>query len=342
MPPGTLVYSGDSNAAETKVCVFSYSPAFFKEKEKITAEELIGYKKDTTTVEWINVNSVHDISLIEKIGRIYHLHPLLLEDIVSLHQRPKIDEYQNCLFVVVKMLLFNQQTNEINTEQVSFVLLDNTVITFQEKEGDIFNFIRDRLRLGKGRIRTLKADYLLYSLLDTIVDNYFNILEKIDDNISAIESDLIDNHTNRILTDIHKLKNEMILVKKEVWPLREVVSNFIRNDYAPVTKETRVYLRDLYDHVVQAIDLIETNRDILGNLVDMYHSNLSNKMNQVMKMLTMIATVFIPLTFIAGVYGMNFKYMPELEWKYGYPLIWVIMLSVAAIMIYYFRKKRWM
>ena len=341
LSPGTIVHFGERKQEESTISFFSYNENVCIEKTKTTFEEILNFKKDLSTVEWININAIHDTRLIEKIGAAYNLHSLLLEDIVSTHQRPKIDEYDNCLYVVIRMLYFDEINNEIKTEQISFVLQEGTVISFQEKEGDVFDYVRNRLRQSKGRIRKSGSDYLLYALLDSIVDNYFIILEKVGDKIEAVETELFENPNETTSHQIHQIKQEMIYLKKSIWPLREVINSLNKSEHSLIKPGIKVFMKDLYDHIIQIIDTTETYRDILSGMLDMYLSSVSNKMNQVMKVLTIIATIFIPLTFIAGVYGMNFDYMPELRWKYGYLMVWIIMLAVFIGMIYYFKKKKW-
>jgi len=239
------------------------------------------------------------------------------------------------------MLYYEDKANEINYEQVSIIFGQNFVISFQEKEGDVFNPIRERIRTNKGRIRKMGADYLAYSLIDAIVDSYFNIIEKLGENIEDIEDTMIANPTPETLRAIHKLRRKMISLRKSVWPLREVVSAFERSDSSLIEESTRIYLKDVYDHTIQVIDTVETFRDMLSGMLDIYLSSISNKMNEIMKVLTIIATIFIPLTFIVGVYGMNFEYMPELKWRWSYPFIWFVMLMVGFSMLIYFRKKKW-
>jgi len=240
------------------------------------------------------------------------------------------------------MLYYDEKTTEINSEQVSIILGQNYVISFQEKEGDVFNPIRERIRTGKGRIRKMGADYLAYGLIDAIVDGYFLILEKLGENIEDVEETMMSNPTPETLHSIHRLKRKMISIRKSVWPLREAVSTLERSDSSLIQDPTRIYLKDVYDHTIQVIDTVETFRDMLSGILDIYLSSISNKMNEIMKVLTIIATIFIPLTFIAGVYGMNFENMPELKWRWGYPAIWFVMLFIGILMLVYFRKKKWL
>jgi len=270
------------------------------------------------------------------------LHPLILEDIVNTEQRPKMEDFEQYIFVVLKMLQYNEKEDEIIAEQVSLILGSNFVISFQETEGDIFDPIRDRIRNSKGRIRKMGADYLAYALLDAVVDNYFTILEKIGEKIETVEEELVANPIPETLQIIHTMKREMIFLRKSVWPLREVVGGLQRAESALIQESTGIYLRDVYDHTIQVIDTIETFRDMISGMLDIYMSSVSNKMNEVMKVLTIFAAIFIPLTFIAGIYGMNFQYMPELEWQLGYFAVLLIMLLVAVSLLVYFRKKKWL
>jgi magnesium transporter len=271
------------------------------------------------------------------------LHPLVLEDILTTDQRPKMEDYDEYLYIVLRMLYYNDDhDDEVTTEQMSLILGMNFVLSFQERESDIFTPIIERMRNGKGRLRRMGADYLAYALMDSIVDHYFVILEKLGEKIEYLEDQLVVQATPATLQQIHGLKREMIFLRKSVWPLREVVGRMERGGSPLIRESTLVYLRDIYDHTIQVMDTIETFRDILSGMLDIYLSSISNRMNAVMKVLTVIATIFMPLTFIAGVYGMNFKYMPELEWHWGYPAIWGLMVTIALFMLYFFKKKKWL
>ncbi len=295
---------------------------------------------------WINIDGIHEVEIIEKIGSHFGFHPLMLEDIVNTGQRPKLEDSESYIFIVLKMLYFDEKAGEINAEQVSLIIGSNFVISFQEKEGDVFNHIRERIRSAKGRIRKTGADYLAYSLLDAIVDNYFLILEKSGERIGAMEEEVVANPTPPTLQIIHHLKRDIIFLRKSVWPLREVVNGLERSESKLIKKTTRIFLRDVYDHAIQVIDTIETFRDTISGMLDIYLSSVSNKMNEVMKVLTIIATIFIPLTFIAGIYGMNFNpeasawNMPELNWRFGYFLSLVAMLTVGFVIVAYFKLKK--
>lgn len=340
LPPGALIHIGEKRSEKVKISIIDYDEINFQEKEAKTIEECFPFK-DKPAITWINIDGLHLVDIIEKIGKNFDFHPLLLEDILNTEQRPKIEDFEIYIYIVLKMLYYEDKANEINYEQVSIIFGQNFVISFQEKEGDVFNPIRERIRTNKGRIRKMGADYLAYSLIDAIVDSYFNIIEKLGENIEVIEDTMIANPTPETLRAIHKLRRKMISLRKSVWPLREVVSAFERSDSSLIEESTRIYLKDVYDHTIQVIDTVETFRDMLSGMLDIYLSSISNKMNEIMKVLTIIATIFIPLTFIVGVYGMNFEFMPELKWYWSYPVIWFVMLMIGFSMLIYFRKKKW-
>jgi len=253
-----------------------------------------------------------------------------------------MEDFGDYLFIVLKMLHYDEEEDETKTEQVSLILSSKFVISFQENEGDVFDSVRDRIRSDRGRIRKMGVDYLAYSLIDAIVDNYFMVLEKIGEKIEDIEDEMVKNPTPEVLHTIHRLKRELIFLRKSVWPLREVISRLERWESPLIDKSIDIYLRDVYDHTIQVIDALETFRDMLSGMLDIYLSSVSNRMNEVMKVLTIIATIFIPLTLVAGIYGMNFKYMPELDWFWGYPMVYMIMLAIGVVMLIYFRKKKWL
>ncbi len=285
--------------------------------------------------------------MIESIGTHFGVHPLVLEDIMNTSQRPKLELFDEYIYLVFKMLYRNELSHDILAEQVSIILGKNFVISFQEEPGDIFDPIRERIRTGKGRIRHMGADYLAYSLFDAVVDYYFIILEDIGEAIERVEDQLLDNSKPDTLRAVHTFKSDMIFLRKSIWPLREVVNGLLRGESLLISKETGIYLRDVYDHTIQVIDTIETFRDMISGLFDIYMSSVSNKMNEVMKVLTIFSSIFIPLTFVAGVYGMNFDAdispfnIPELRWYFGYPMILILMLSIGLIMVWYFKSKKW-
>jgi len=339
--PGTIIYTGNKRNKELCIEAFDYNKDFIEEKVLKDVKEAFSYE-DEDTVTWININGLNHIEQIEKLGQHYQFHPLIIEDISSTAQRPKVDEYEKYLFIVLKMLYFDKNQN-LKIEHISFVLGTNYVLSFQESEGDVFDPIRERLRAAKGRVRTLGADYLLYILMDAIVDNYFNLIEIIGEKIEELEDKLFDKDVEGNITgDIQNLKREILRIRRAVYPLREVVNKLEKSENDFMHEKTQHYLRDLYDHIIQVSESIDIYREMIWGLMDMYMSTISNKMNEVMKVLTIMASIFIPLTFLAGIYGMNFENIPELKFKYGYFVLLGIMVFVFFGMIYYFKKKKWL
>jgi magnesium transporter len=341
LPPGTLIHIGERKTEEVKITIMNYDETQLQEEEAKTFDECFPYK-NRPTVTWINVDGIHQVETLEKLGECFGVHPLTLEDILNTDQRPKMEDFGDYMYIVLKMFTRNDQNDEIVTEQISLILGENFVLSFQENVGDVFDPVRARIRCSKGRLRKMAADYLLYSLLDAIVDNYFIILENFGDQIEFIEERLIVNPAQETLKIIHKLKREMLFLRKSVWPLREVINGMERGESSLIKGTTKIYLRDVYDHNIQIIDTIETLREMLSGMLDIYLTSISNRLNAVMKVLTIIATIFMPLTFLAGIYGMNFKYMPELEWKWGYFLILFVMFGIGISMLFYFKKKKWL
>ena len=340
LPPGTLVHIGEKKIDKTVLEILNYSESNYEEKKDCRVDECLAYR-EKAGVSWINIEGIHDVSIIEKLGNSFNIHPLVLEDILNTDQRPKIDVFEKNIFIVFKMLSYNEK-EEIVTEQVSVVFDSNILISFQEGiEGDVFNPIRERIKNNKGKIRQMETDYLAYRLIDAVIDNYFVILEKIGERIELLEEELIKNPSTKALQGIHKLKREMIFLRKSIWPLREVINTIEKEDSPLISDVTKLYFRDVYDHTIQVMDTIETYRDIISGMLEIYLSTMNNKLNQVMKVLTIIATIFMPPTFIVGIYGMNFKYMPELDSKLGYPIVLVVMLLIVVSMVTYFRKKKW-
>ncbi|MGQ9689536.1 MAG: magnesium/cobalt transporter CorA [Desulfobaccales bacterium] len=341
LPPGTLLYTGERPGKDVEITITRYNAQDYKETKQKTFREC-PFGPDAGHVTWINVNGLHQVSDLETLGGCYRLHPLVLEDILNPDQRPKVEVYGNYLYITLKMLHLQGETEELLSEQVNIILGENLVISLQDDDEAIFEPVRQRLKASKGRIRGEGADYLAYCLLDLIVDHYFVILERLGEVIEDLETELVTNPTPATLNRIHHLKRDMIMLRKSIWPVREVISQLERQESPLIREGTTLYLKDLYDHIIQVIDHIETFRDILAGMLDIYLSSISNRLNEIMKMLTMIATIFIPLTFIAGVYGMNFKHMPELEWEWGYFSVLLIMGLVFFGMILYFRRKGWL
>jgi len=340
LAPGTVVHIGERRTETPKITVFDYNQERCEEREFTQAEACLVFR-DTPTVTWLNVSGIHDTKLLEKLGACFGIHPLVVEDISNSEQRPKLEDYGEYLFIVVKML-YHDEGDEIVTEQLSLIVGPKSVISFQEDGKDVFQPVRARIRNGQTRIRGQGADFLAYSLLDAVVDQYFVILEKLGEGIEDVEDDLLQNPGSRALQAIHRLKRELIFLRKSVWPLREAISALQRRESTLIKDTTLVYLKDVYDHTIQVIDTLESYRDMVSGMLDTYLSSISNRMNEIMKMLTIIATIFIPLTFFAGVYGMNFKHLPELEWQWSYPLWWAGMIGIVAAMLVYFRRRRWL
>ena len=341
MSPGVLVHVGEQKIETARISIMSYDPARLEEKDLKYIEDSFAYK-DTPPVSWINIDGLHEVELIEKIGTHFGIHPLTQEDIVNTGQRPKVEDFEDYIYLVLKMLKFDETSGHILSEQVSLILGPHYLISFQETQGDVFNFVRERIRKGRVRIRKSGPDYLAYALIDAVVDHYFLILEKMGERIEHFEEQLHVQPTPEILQAIYDLKREMIYFRKQVWPMREVLNTWQRAESALVQEANNVFIRDVYDHTIQVIDTIESFRDIISGMMDLYLSTVSNKMNEVMKVLTIMATIFIPLTFVAGIYGMNFKYMPELEWKWSYPVLWMVLIVIFVGMVFYFKRKKWL
>ncbi len=339
-PPGTLLHIGQEYDRATRIVLIDYTATQFQERIIENIEDILPFR-DSQSVTWINVDGLHDTSTIEKIGNHFGLHPLIQEDIVNTEQRPKIEDFGSYIFIVLRMLKYDEKRQDIKNEQVSLVLGNNFVLSFQEDVGDVWDSLRDRIRHSKGHIRKEGPDYLTYSLMDAIVDNYFIILEKAGENIEDIEEKLIVAPTKETLPAIYHIKREMLVLRKAVWPLREL-ANTLGHDENPLIKDTtRIYVRDINDHAIQVIDTIENYRDMISTLVDVYLSSVSNRLNEIMKVLTILSSIFIPLTFIVGIYGMNFVHMPELGLAWTYPVLLVSMALVAITMLIYFKHKKW-
>ncbi len=341
LPPGTPVFTGRKKTERLNAAIMHYGPDRLEETQSHEMEACFPHR-DTGDVSWITITGLHDTEKIDALCRHFGIHPLVSEDILNIHQRPKVEIFDDYIFITLKILDFKKDTRHIGIDQVSLILGDGYVLMFQEEQESLFDTLRKRIRESKGRVRRMKSDYLLYAILDIIVDHYFVNLEQISDHIETIEQELISDPAPETLNEIYRLKREVLFLRKSVWPLRESVSRLEKADSPLVTDSIAPYLRDLYDHTIQAIDSIETSRDLLSGMLDLYLSSVSNRMNQVMKMLTIIATIFIPLTFIVGIYGMNFENMPELEWHYAYYAVLGFMFAVAIGMLIWFRRNGWL
>ncbi len=341
--PGTLTYIGKEVNFETKILWTSYN---FEEYEITKIPTLNTFNAELTEnkVYWMNVDGIHEPDFIATIGELFTLHPLMLEDILNTQQKPKFEYYnEEKLFVTLKMIEYNPYTREVEIEHLSFVMGDGYVISFQEERArDIFEPILSRIKASAGKTRKNGADYLLYSLIDLVVDNYFSVLDKLSENMERLEEEIIKNPNPQSLNELYSLKRELTLMRRVIFPLREMLTNLIREEAPLITSNTSLYLRDVLDHVMQVVETIDSFRELSASLMDLYLSQASNKMNNVMKVLTVISVIFMPLTFVAGIYGMNFDYMPELHWHYGYYVVWGIMILLVITMLLWFKRKKWL
>jgi len=341
LAPGTLVYTGEKTENALFIQCIDYTPEYVEQKDHKDVSEVLHYKS-TNSNTWININGLNHVKAIESIGEHYTLHPLILEDIVNTNQRPKIDEYEDYIFIILKMVYYDKDENLV-IEQVSITLGDNYVLTFQETEGDVFQSIRERLNNPKGRLRNLGTDYLFYALIDSVVDHYYQVAETMSNKIEDLEDDMFEGNLPENTTQlIQILKKELLRVRRAIFPLREIINRIEKTEHKLIDKKNMQFFNDVYDHIVQLSDSIDIYREMIWSLMDMYMTSISNKMNEVMKVLTIIATIFIPLTFIAGVYGMNFDNMPELHYHNGYFIVWGVMLVVFILMVVYFKRKKWL
>jgi len=342
LPPGTPVHIGERKTGAPRVSLMHY------DGEQLVEEEVTDVSACRTWlsrpgVTWINIEGVHQIDLLEQFGTVFGLHSLVLEDIANTGQRPKVEDYGGYLYIVMRMLSLQAARQEVVGEQISLIVGPNFVISFQEGiAGDAFNPIRERLRTSKGRLRREGADYLVYSLIDAIVDGYFVLLEKLGEQIEVLDERMLANRAGDVARTIHLLKREMIWLRKAVWPLREMINTLQRAETPLIRASTGVYLKDVYDHTIEVIDTVETYRDVLSGMLENHLSLLTTRLNEIMKVLTVISTIFIPLTFITGIYGMNFRFMPELEWRWGYPLALLGMAGIGVAMYFYYRRKKWL
>ncbi len=340
-PPGTLVHVGEQKTEQSIISLIQYSPEHIETRILDNLASFDGLPAEPVC-SWINIDGIHDLNIIQAVGKQFDIHDLTLEDIVNSGHRPKAEEFDGYVYIVVKMLQFDALQDSVMAEQVSFVLGDRFLLSFQERPGDVFAPVRERLLKAKGRIRQRGCDYLAYTLIDAVVDHYFLILENLGDHIEFLEEKLTENPDRDVMHTIHRLKREVIYLRKQVWPLREVLGALAKGGFDLIGEANHVYMMDVYDHVVQVMDTIESYRDVLSGMLDLYLSTISNRMNEVMKVLTIMATIFIPITFIVGVYGMNFKNMPELEWPWGYGMVWGVMIAIVAAMVVVFRKRGWL
>jgi magnesium transporter len=337
-PPGEIIYTGKVRQERIRITMFEYNETELIENEYYDFSACITDVKPNM-IKWINFDGVHNTELIEKIGSVFKIHPLTLEDIVNIEQRPKLDEYDEYLYIVLRMIFYDEK---LRSEQLSIILLDNTVISFQEPQsGDAFDIIRNRLRQGKGRVRRKGADYLAYALVDAVIDHYFSAVDKVGERIEILEEKIGRQSHHHNMHDYRSIHSELYALKKQIVPVRELITTMMRSETELLTESTHLYLRDISDHSIRVVETLEGYRESLSGLMNVYLSNNNYKLSEVMKTLTVITSIFIPVTFIVGVYGMNFKFMPELYHPYGYWTIWAIMIFVMGGMAYYFKRKKW-
>ena len=340
LPAGSLVHIGEKKVERPRIKIIDFNDGYCMHKQILGIEDCLPYKESETTT-WINIDGLHDVELIESTGKLFGIHSLVLEDILHTGQRPKIEIFDDYVFLVLRMISYDEKQEKVQVEQLSIVLGENYVISFQEKPGDVFNPARERIIQGKSRIRRKKADYLAYALLDAVVDNYFGVLDQVELKLERLDEELFTDSSTETFQKISDLKKEMILLRKSIWPLREVVNTITKGEFDVIEESNQVYYRDVYDHIIHVIDILETFWEMIAAMHDTYMNFVNNRMNEIMKVLTIVATIFIPLTFIAGVYGMNFRYMPELGWQWGYFGVLGFMGVLVAGMVLYFRRKNW-
>jgi len=340
LPPGTLVHVGTPGTGEIEVSVVEYNNSEIRERKGTDVQELLQDRLSAFSC-WIDVSGVHRESVIEDLGSHFKVHPLVLEDVLHTNQRPKVEDYESHLFIVLKMLRYDDRSGKVGTEQISLILGSDFLLSFRERKDELFDSIRARMRVAAGRLRTSGIDYLAYCLIDLVVDHYFDVLEKLSERIELLEEGLVTAPSPDMLRGIHKLKRELLTVRKSIWPIREVLNRLTGGESPLIRHPTEIYFRDVFDHAIHAVDALETFREMVSGMLDIYLSSISNKTNEIMKVLTIIATIFIPLTFLAGWYGMNFKYMPELNSPWGYPAVLLAAVAAVVIMLVFFRRKKW-
>lgn len=342
LPPGSVVFTGQRKVEKILIHYLQYNSDSLIEKELHNQVEEIFCESPDDKVDWYDIRGLHDPQLIHTLGETFDIHPLILEDIADVNQRPKFEEYQGGNFISVRALHFDKTRRKISTEQVTLYFKKGLLVSFQETESDLFDFIRQRIRAGKGKVRHKGADYLAYAILDVLVDNYFLIMDEVENVIAEIEDKLMMDNDDNLKGEIHHLKKELLVLRKSISPLREAISRFAKTDSPFVDEGSIIFIRDLYDHTIQVMDMVETYRDMLNGLQDLFLTEVSFRMNKVMQLLTIISTIFIPLTFLAGLYGMNFTYIPELQYRYGYFVLLGVMVVLFVILLFFFRRKKWM
>lgn len=339
-PPGSLIYTGRQEVEQVHVHLSEYEAEYFN--SQTVADAIPKVDDNDQNITWYDVRGLHRIDLVEALGQQYNIHPLAMEDILDVQQRPKLEVYDEGILMQLKAFVFKPVSRDLEVEQVSIYLTQGSVITFQEDSDDLFAEVRHRLKTAGGRIRKRPADYLAYALMDNIVDRYFNVLDNIENSLDRLESIILTEPKPDTKRQLHDLRLAMLAMRKNISPLREMVNNFAQSDHHFISEETQLYARDLKDHIIQISDLVETYRDVTNGLYDLYVSEISFRMNSVMQTLTVVSTIFIPLSFLAGVYGMNFVYMPELQYRHSYFILWAFMILIILGMLYWFRRRNWL
>ncbi|MCW8996172.1 MAG: magnesium/cobalt transporter CorA [Psychromonas sp.] len=341
LPPGSLIHVGDVLETETTISVIDYNKTHIEELQVQSIDEVLKYKA-SDSVTWVIVEGLTNVDIVKRIGTIFDTHQLVLEDILNTNQRPKFEEYDEHLYIVLKCLFLEGKGFSVSNEQISLLVFHNYVFMFKEKKDTFFQPLQERLRKGKDKLRTLGADFLTYAILDYIVDQNFILIDSLDEVINSLEDSLAAEPKRDMLYRIQRLKREIIAIRRYISPLRELLAGMIRSESKLINESTHIYLRDVSDHAIRVVESIESYRDILTGLLDIYISSVNNKTNEIMKVLTVFASIFIPLTFLTGIYGMNFEYMPELQWRWAYPFLWSIFLLIPVVLLIYFKKKRWL
>lgn len=340
LPPGTLMHVGKEPAAPARITAISFSAEHLEEGTIATLDDLQRSLR-AGAITWVHCEGLHTEGLLEAFGREYGVHPLVLEDILNTHQRPKFEEYDNHLFIVLKTLSGSKDL-VIQHEQISLLMFENLLFTFRERQDGLFDHLKQRLMNARGRIRSLGTDYLVYAIMDTVVDHYFTLSDTLEEVIESIEVKLLTKARAQTLHTLQRLKREMVFIRKAITPLREVLGTLQRCENPLVSAKTEPYFRDVFDHVLRVVDTLDSHRDLINGMLEIYLTSLSNRMNEIMKVLTVFATIFIPLTFVVGIYGMNFDFMPELRWKWSYPILWGFFFLIPAVLLYIFKKKNWL
>lgn len=340
LPPGSLIHVGEQKVERPVFSCIDYDAEQLRVQRDVALEACLESKK-TPGVSWINLDGIHDVDQLDSFGKTFDLHPLALEDILNTAHPPKYEEFEDCVLLITKMFYFDEQDNRLEAEQISLVLKAGQLLTFQERSGDVFDGVRERLKRKSGRIRQRGADYLAYALIDSVVDSYYHVLEKVGDRLDTLENELLNQPSQELLQQVHQMKGQLMFLRKTIWPMRELVASLLHSESELLDDSITPFLRDLYDHAIQVLDTVEGYRETATGLVELYMSSVSQRMNEVMQVLTIMASIFIPLTFIAGIYGMNFELMPELKWRYGYPMVLVVMLMCVVAMLLFFKRKKW-